>query len=175
MKKTSKQILDIGIRYLLLVAVAIPNLWFFYFIFTSLTIYPANFILGLIFDSSLSGNVITISNCFPIELIGACIGASAYYLLFILNFATPGIDTKKRIRILAFAFLAFLVLNLLRIILLSIMFVSGSSLLDVTHKVFWYLLSTLFVVGIWFAEVKLFKIKAIPFYSDLNWLYKKIK
>ena len=44
---------------------------------------------------------------------------------------------------------------------------------DITHKIFWYSLSILFVVGIWFLEVKLFKIKSIPFYSDIISVYKK--
>tara|TARA_Y100000034_G_C6714689_1_gene315863 strand:- start:303 stop:536 length:234 start_codon:yes stop_codon:yes gene_type:complete len=73
------------------------------------------------------------------------------------------------------AFAAFFILNTLRIFLLGVLFVSGSVFFDATHKLFWYIISTIFVVGIWFAEVKIFRIKEIPFYSDLNWIYKKIK
>ena len=53
-------------------------------------------------------------------------------------------------------------------------FFLGFSFFDITHKVFWYFISTIFVVGIWFIEIKIFKIKEIPFYSDLNLLYKNI-
>ncbi len=74
---------------------------------------------------------------------------------------------------LAFAFSAFLLVNLLRIFILSLMFINGSSFFDITHRLFWYFLSTVFVIVIWFTEVKLFKIKEIPFYTDLKYLYKK--
>ena len=162
-------------RYIILVVVAIPTPWVFYLIFTPLTIYPVYFTLGLFFETSLIGNIILISGCFPIEIVGACIGGSAYYLLFILNLATPKINLKKRATMLFIAFLAFLILNILRIILLSFMFVSGSIYLEIVHSFFWFFLSTAFVVGIWFAEVKFFKIKEIPFYSDLKWIYNKTK
>ena len=69
---------------------------------------------------------------------------------------------------LLFTFLSLLVLNILRIFFLSLVFVLGASLFDITHELFWYLGSTIFVVGIWFAGVKIFKVKEIPFYSDLK-------
>jgi len=56
---------------------------------------------------------------------------------------------------------------------LSIMYVNGSSFFDFTHKIFWYAGSTIFVIAIWFLEVKIFKIKGIPIYDDLKFLYKK--
>ena len=42
-------------------------------------------------------------------------------------------------------------------------------------EVLWYLGSTLFVIGIWFIEVKLFKIKEIPIYSDIKFLYLNLR
>ena len=74
---------------------------------------------------------------------------------------------------IALSFILFLIINILRIFFLSLLFISGSSWFDFTHELFWYLVSIVFVVGIWFTEVKLFKIKEIPFYSDLKLLYKK--
>ena len=73
------------------------------------------------------------------------------------------------------AFAALLVMNILRIVLLIFLFIYGFAYFDAAHKFFWYFMSTLFVVVIWFAEVRMFKIKEIPFYSDLKFLYKKIK
>jgi exosortase/archaeosortase family protein len=174
MKKTSKQFIDILIRYAILIIVALPNFWLFYLIFTPLTIYPIYFLLSLFFDPSLVRNIIFIDE-FPIELIPACIAGSAYYLLLILNLSTPKIKLKKRAKMILFSFTSLLILNILRIFLLSLVFVSGNSLFDIAHKLFWYLGSTIFVVGIWFIEVKLFKIKEIPFYSDMKFLYKKSK
>ena len=175
MKRGSNRFLDIIIRYVLLILLALPNLWIFYFVFTPLTVYPIFFLLGLFYDASLlAGNILLINREIPIEFIKACIAGAAYYLLLILNLATPKMKLKKRINILLFTFGIFLFFNLLRIFILAFLAISGSSYFDVTHKVFWYSLSTIFVVGVWFAGVKLFKIKEIPFYSDLKFLYKNL-
>jgi len=163
------------LRYIILVAVAFPSLWIFYFIFTPLTIYPVYFIFNLFLEVSLLGNILLIENNLPIEFIRACIAGSAYYLLLILNLATPGIDLKKRIKMIFFSFAALLFVNLFRIILLIFIFFSGFSFFELTHEVFWYSMSVIFVIIIWFAEIKIFKIKKIPFYSDLKFLYKKIR
>jgi exosortase/archaeosortase family protein len=172
MKKDSKEVSGLIIRYGLILLTAISSFWIFYFIFTPLTVYPVYFILNLFFDSSLIGTTIMMKS-FSIELINSCIAGSAYFLLWALNLSVPNIKTKKRLLMLGFAFLSFLIINILRIFILSLIFISGSSWFDITHKLFWYLLSFVFVIGIWFIEIKFFKIKEIPFYSDLKSLYKK--
>ena len=164
---------EIFIRYIILVVVALPNLYLFYFVFTPLTLYPVYFLLGLFYNVSLNGVVISMGD-FSIELLGACIAGSAYYLLLILNLSTPKIKFSKRIKMLSVAFISFLIINILRIFLLSIMFVSDSAWFNITHKLFWYAGSMIFVVGIWFLEVRFFKIKEIPLYSDLKFLWRKI-
>ena len=170
--KLPKQLTDILIRYTILIITAIPNLWLFYFIFTPLTAYPVYLLSNIFFDASLIANTINI-NGFFINLIPACIAGSAYYLLLILNLSIPKIKFQKRIKMIFISFAFLLILNILRIFLLSLIFISGNSLFDITHKLLWYLGTTIFVVGIWFAEVKIFKIKEIPIYSDIKFLYKK--
>lgn len=171
-----KKILDIILRYAILIIAAIANLWIFYLVFTPLTVLPVFWLLDLFYDALLvSGRIILINRMIPIELIEACIAGAAYYLLLILNLSTPGIKLNKRVKMIALSFIFFLVVNILRIFILSLVAVSGSSFFDITHIFFWYALSTVFVVAIWFAEVKIFKIKEIPFYSDLRLLYKKLK
>ncbi|MCX6749697.1 MAG: pacearchaeosortase [Candidatus Pacearchaeota archaeon] len=167
-------VLGIIVRYAILILVAIPNLWLFYKVFTPLTVYPLYLLLSIFYDVSiLNSTILLINQSIPIELIGACVAGSAYYLLLILNLSTREISLKKRIKMLLWAFGAFLVLNILRIFLLSLLVISNSKFLEITHKIFWYALSTIFVVAIWFAEAKAFKIKSIPFYSDIRFLYKK--
>ena len=161
--------LDLALRYILLLGVVLSNNIPFYFLFTSLTVYSVYFLLELFFNASLVSNIIII-NKLPIEIIGSCIAGSAYSLLLILNLSTKGIKLTKRIGILLFSFTIFFVANVLRIFLLSLMFVSGEPLFEITHKLFWYIGSTIFIVGIWFLSVKLFKIKEIPFYSDIKHL-----
>jgi len=171
MKGLKKRITDVFLRYAIMLLLAVSGLWIFYTIFTPLTVYPIYFLLNLFLGASLLGNVITVSSCLPIEIVEACVAGSAYYLLLILNLSTPNIVLKKRLKIILESFLALLIINLLRIFFLSIMYVSGSGLFDITHKIFWYFANILFIIGIWFFMVKSFKLKEIPFYSDLKFFF----
>lgn len=174
-QKEDKNIIGIFVRYLILILIAIPNLFIFYFIFTPLTVYPVYFLLSLLFDASLISSTIILINEIPIEIIEACVAGSAYYLLLILNLTTGKIKTKTRIHMILLAFLAFLIVNIIRIFLLSLLAISGSSFFAITHVVFWYFISIVFVVGIWFTQVKIFKIKEIPLYSDIKFIYSQAR
>lgn len=170
MEREVKISCDILIRYLILIVAGILNVKLFYFFFTGLTIYPVYFLLNLFYDVTISANVLLVQN-FPIEIIGSCIAGSAYYLLLILNLSTPGMKISKRIFSLIFSFALLLIINILRISALSALLISGSSFFDITHKLIWIVGSVIFVVGVWFLTVKLFKIKEIPFYSDIMFLF----
>jgi exosortase/archaeosortase family protein len=171
MKREISSFLDMTIRYAILFIVGILNNAVFYLLFTSLTLNSVYFLLRLFFDASLVSNIIII-NKLPIEIIGSCVAGSAYFLLLILNLSTRGIELKKRLGMLLFSFVLLFVINIMRIFLLSIMFISEQPLFDISHRLFWYAGSTIFVVGIWFLSVKLFKVKEIPFYSDIISLLK---
>jgi exosortase/archaeosortase family protein len=168
-----KTLYNILVRYAILLAVGIPNLYLFYLIFTPLTIYPVFVILNTISPSILSSNTVFFQDT-PIRLIKACIAGSAYYLLTILNLTTP-MPVKKRLRSLAFLFVAFLIINIIRITIFSLLAASGFKYFEITHEVTWYLGSTLILVAIWFISIKIFKIKEIPVYTDFKFLYKRIK
>jgi len=171
-KKYSNEFISLFLRYFLIILVAIPNMYIFYLIFTPLTVYPVYFFLSLFHPVSLSGAIISLSSL-KIEIIKACVAGSAYYLLFMLNMAVPKIKVKTRLKMIFSSFGVLLLLNIFRIFFLSLLAISGSAYFDITHKVFWYLLSTVFVVAIWFTEVYYFNIKEIPFYNDLKFLYSK--
>jgi exosortase/archaeosortase family protein len=175
MKKGMDKVLDIIVRYTILIIIGIIGIRIFYLFFEAFTVYPVYALLKLFFTNiSLISNTIMIGNS-PIEIIGPCIAGSAYYLLLILNLSIPKIELKKRIELIFFTFSSLLIINILRIFLLSILFVSGTSLFDITHKIFWYAGSTIFVVGIWFLGVSIFKVKEIPFYSDIKFLLSNYK
>lgn len=174
MKRSERKIFDIIIRYSILLIIGLLSTSFFYFLFTAITVYPVYFLLGFFFNTLLMKDIIIINNL-PIEIIGACIAGSAYYLLLILNLSTPEIKLKKRFFILLFSFSFLLIINILRIFLLSVLYISQSPSFDFIHQLLWYLGSILFVVGIWFLSVKIFKIKEIPFYSDIKYLLTKRK
>ncbi len=161
-------------RYLILILVGLSNLAIFYLIFTPLTIYPVYQILKIFFDVSLIQNFI-FSETFSIQIIEACVAGSAYYFLLILNLSTPNIKIKKRINLLLTSFLILLLINILRIVFITFLLASNSAFFEITHKIFWYLGSTIFVVAIWFAQVNLYNIKTIPFYSDIKNIIKEIK
>lgn len=160
---------DIFFRYAILILAALPGFSIFYSIFRPLTVYPVYWLLGIFYEVSLIDSIsILIKSHFLIELISACIAGSAYYLLLVLNLSTPNIKNNKRLKMIFYAFAVFLVLNISRIFVLAFLAYSGSSFFDVTHRFFWYFLSTIFVVVIWFFQVRNYKIKDIPFYSDIK-------
>lgn len=169
-----KEYWSIIIRYIILILISFSNLYIFYLIFTPLTIYPVYFLLKLFFNISLQVNTLFIHN-FSIEIIEACIAGSAYYLLLILNLSIPKTNIKKRLKMILFAFSSLLILNIIRIFLLVSLLSITPFLFEITHKIFWYFISIVFVIGIWFIEVRIFKIKQIPIYSDIKFLVKQIK
>lgn len=178
MKKSKIKIQEIILRYIIILILSFNSLALFYLIFTPLTIYPVYFLFSLVFESISfvsmeSTKSILINRDFLIELIPACIAGSAYFLLLMLNLSTPNIKLKKRISALVFSFGIFLLINILRIFIFGILAYSGYEYFDFTHWFFWYFISTLFVVGIWFAEIKIFRIKEIPFYSDIKFFFEK--
>ena len=170
MKKRSKELTFIFLRYILLLLLGI-FLNLFYLVFIPLTIYPVYFILSLIYGITLSGTSL-ITSFGVIEIVRACIAGSAYYLLLILNLSTP-MRLKIRIKSLLFILFSLLIINILRIILFSILFLQGFSYFNLTHLLVWYVLSIVFVTGIWILNIFLFKIKSIPIYSDFKKLLRK--
>jgi exosortase/archaeosortase family protein len=177
--KNNKSVFII-LRYLVIL-ILIFSINIIYFILTPVTVYPVYYSLNLFYKhiylngsfNNLS-NIIIINSQYHIEIIPACIAGSAYLLLIILNLAVP-MNLKKRTYSILSSILILLLLNIIRIFLFSIMYVNNVPYFDFTHKLFWYFLSTLFVIGIWFLIVKIFKITEIPVYNDINFLYKNIK
>ncbi|MFH1358943.1 MAG: pacearchaeosortase [archaeon] len=163
----------IPIRYIILLAFVF-SLPIVYKIFTPLTIYPTAYLLKIFYNVAIHSNIITIEYTTFIQIIPACVAGSAYLLLLIINLTVP-MGWKKRINSILCSFLILLILNILRIFILSIMYHESVPYFDFTHKLFWYALSTVFVVGIWFYMVKKFKIKEIPVYTDFNFFIKNIK
>ena len=164
---------NIALRYALMIFFGL-FLNMFYIVFLPLTIYPVYWLLGIFFTVSLSGALLTVNSA-QIELIGACIAGSAYFLLLLLNLSTPKIKIKKRLLIIFFDFSIFLTINILRIFILSIMLIKDSAFFAITHQLFWYALSILIAFLIWIFTVKIFRIKDIPFVSDLKELNKARK
>lgn len=166
--------LSLVFRYALILLAGLGNLFIFYRVFYLPTFYLSSFILSFFGEiTNFYALGIFVFNQTVVELINACIAGSAYYLLFILTLAIPGLMLKKRVYILVFSFCSLLILNVLRIVLMSV--IAETTYFESVHMLFWYLVSLIFVVGIWFSAVKLFSIKEIPVYSDLVYLVDQIK
>ncbi len=145
----------------------------FSLIFTPLTIYPAAFFLSLFTDTTLHGKILTAGTT-PIEFIPACIAASAYLLLALLILLTKDISLKKGIAIFLLGSLLILIGNLIRIeVLIYLLLTKNINYFQQLHLLFWKILSSVYVVGIWILLTWLFHIKTIPFYSDFQTLHKR--
>jgi len=171
-KSKSKQYIFILIRYLILLG-SMFTLSLIYKILTPLTIHSTAYLLKIFYQVSINLDFIIIDNI-KIQIVSACVAGSAYLLLLILNLTLP-MRLVKRIYSILLSFIILLILNILRIFILSVLLINEFKFFDLTHKLFWYVLSTLFVIGIWFLIVKIFSIKKIPVYTDLKFLIKEIK
>ncbi|MBS3107632.1 pacearchaeosortase [Candidatus Woesearchaeota archaeon] len=160
----------LGLRVILALILIYPV---FNFIITPLTKYLVYFISLTFFSISLNNNIFQLGN-YHLEFVSACAAISAYYLIFILVIFTKDLSFKNTFKIFFTGALLILIMNLLRIELMFFILTNYSSnLFDKVHLFFWEIVSTLYVAGVWIFLVKYYKIKSIPFYSDLKKLIKR--
>lgn len=158
-------------RYLLILILGL-NISVFYYLFTLPTLYFSEFLISIFQPATIMNNFIVLQYS-SIEVISACIGGSAFYLLTILIMSVPNVKTSKRITLMGISFLSLFLFNCLRIVLMS--FFIGYPYFEEIHMFFWRFLSTLFVIFLWFLIAYIFKIKDIPIYTDIKFLIKKIR
>lgn len=171
------RITSISLRYTLL---ATSALYVFlaqennilYTLFTPLTVYSVYGILHQLGETVLLSSTLLLFNGSYIELIPACIGGLAYFLLLALVLATP-LSWKRTIYLLITLWISFLVINILRIVVFAVLVTEGYRYFNQAHMLVWILGGTLFVVLIWIMITRLFKIQAIPFYTDVLFLKNK--
>lgn len=169
----TRETVGLVLRYLTLAILPLGGLFVFYSVFTPLTVYSAYFIFNKLYGATLlAGNVIFFKGYYA-EIVQACVAGAAYYLLVILNLTTP-MRIKKRIKSLLFLLFSFLIINIIRISIFGVMFTKGYKYFDVAHELTWYFGSTLIVILVWFANVYIFKLKAIPVYTDMMHLFAEI-
>ena len=135
------------------------------------TLFCSNFAINLIYGSRIYENTIITGNFF-IEIIPACAAVSAYLLLITLNITTS-MSLVRRLWTLAFSLLSLFIINIIRIALLAILFINESKYYNDLHHILWYIISTLFIIGLWFLTAYIFKIRNIPVYSDIKTIISK--
>jgi len=173
-------IINLFLRYSLVLLVSINSMAILSNILTPLTFYPVLLILKLFYSvaGNFSDTLIAVSNnsiWHSISIAEACVATSAYFLLLALNLTTKDILWKKRIKIFLTGAFSLLAINILRIIILAAMVVSGSAFFDSTHFIFWHILSTIIVIAIWLFSIRIYKINSIPIVSDIIRLREIIK
>jgi len=146
----------------------------FYFLFLKPTIYSTMPLYsGLIRE--IGGDFIIIKY-YKLNFVKACIASSAYYLLAILILLTKGMNIKKAVYIFLLGTFILFAGNLVRInFLIFILLSYGKNFFEEFHIIIWEFLSTIFVFLTWILLIRIFKIKKIPVYSDIEYLIFKIK
>jgi exosortase/archaeosortase family protein len=172
MDKQSSKILDLFARYFVILLVGIGNLYLFYKVLTPITVRAVAAILDLFSNPLVIDNMIFLKRVI-IEIVPACVAGSAFYLLFLLVVSTAEMNFKKRFLVLVTSFSILFFLNTLRLVLLVPLVTTPY--FDTIHWIFWHLISTVFVVAVWVSMVFIYKIKAIPVYSDIKFLVSLIK
>lgn len=151
-------ITDIAARYAVLLLASLNSLWIFYFLLTPLTLQASAFLLRFLYPVSIYSNAMLLNNEIIVSMVRACIAGSAYYLFLILNLTTAKIRFGRRIAIFLFDTLLFFILNIVRIAILAAMQAKNLAFFDLTHKIFWYGISTVYVVLIWLLTISIFRI-----------------
>jgi len=146
----------------------------FYVILAPLTLHFSYFFFSIFQPSALIGDTIQTQTA-SFKFIPACVAASAYILLAMLVFLTKDIPWNERLQMIVYGSLAILAFNILRIELLLLTFFKLETAFDTIHLFVWKFMSTAFVVLLWLGLAKLYKVKAIPVYSDLKHIAGMIK
>lgn len=145
---------------------------FFYFIFTPLTLY-ATYLLLIYYNPTILGINLLI-NQYTFTFVEACILGSAYYLLWLLTMLTKDIKLMTRIKMILLGFLLIYIANIIRIIALIFIAINYSlDWFDLVHMFIWVFVTSTYVALVWIFLVRRYKIKSIPIYSDLKYLYEK--
>ena len=171
----NRNVATLLLRYGILLVLPLFSFALFYMLFTPLTVAPVYALIKVLYPGAvlLGSSTIFFQGEYA-QIIPACIAGAAYYLLIILNLTTP-MDAAQRAKSLLFLIAAFLVLNIFRILLFMYWFASGFNYFDIAHQATWYFGSTVMIVLVWFANVLLFRIQAIPVYTDILEIVKDIR
>lgn len=154
----------------------------FYLLFSNITLYGSLPFLYLAGYSLQVEGYSLIINGQSLEFVSACVATSAYYLLALLVLLTKDVNLKKRVYLFLCGCFLILLMNIVRIdILLYLLMEFGENWFDKVHIFFWQFVSSFYVAGVWIFLAYKSRIKSVPVYSDLKFLWsnsifkKKIK
>jgi exosortase/archaeosortase family protein len=172
MKKDSKKVFYLSVRYLFVILASTGNFYLFYKLMTTPTVAAVAAALRPFFDILVVDNYIYVRGVVT-EIVPSCVAGSAYFLLFFLVLSTADIKPVKRMAVLAFSFATLFIFNIARMVFL--VFIIHKPYFDTVHFVLQNLLLTVIVVAIWIGITSTVGIKTIPVYSDMKHLYSLTK
>jgi len=173
MKRQAKRILwSIFARYAMGLVFGLFCLGALYTTLTWLTLHVLRILFIFVGETPIVYETMLRLSTLVVELIPACVAGAAYYLLLILTLATAQITLSTRLRIIATSFTALFLLNTLRILILIPL--TGTEYFYEIHWLFWNLVSTIFVVGIWIWVTRRYRVRTIPVVSDFRSIMKLV-
>jgi len=126
----------------------------------------------LLLGASVDGNILSFGSS-KVEFVDACSALGAYILLGLLVLLTKDVSFWKGVKVFLLGCLMILIANIIRIDLMIIILENyGMNLFETLHMVIWKFVSVVYVALVWIFLVWKFKIKNIPLWSDLKYLYK---
>ena len=133
-----------------------------------------SYITLLYYNPILISADVMVINGIPFSFIEACIATSAYYLIILLVLLTKEITLKQRIKLIFIGSLLILLMNLLRIFILIFVTVNyGFYWFEIIHLAFWKFVSGIYIALVWILLVRYYKIKSVPVYDDIKYLFNK--
>jgi len=170
--RDKKDLIDLVVRYLLIVVLGLGDLFIFYYLFGPLTIKAVISIVSLYSHVLVMQNDIVVNGVL-FTFVGACIGGSAYYLLFILALSTRNVRVIDRVKAVLLSFFFLYIFNVFRIVFMIA--ISKQLYFDFVHWFLWYFIATAFVILDWFFISWIFGIRSVPIYSDVRYLVCSLK
>ena len=160
-------------RYILITLVSIFGFSIFERLLTSPTIHALVGLLKIFYNEIILEGAYIYVNGQGFEITTTCVMGIIYWLLFILVFATAGLKVEKRFCVLAFAWLSVFIFNIMR--MLFLVSIAQKPYFNGVHWLFENVIAIILVILVWTATIRLFKIKTVPFYSDLKVLKQELR
>ena len=169
MKQHHLKTLFIFARYVLIAIAATGNFYVFRKLLTGPTLAATAAALRLFFDDVCVTSPYIFVHGVTTEIAASCVAALAYYFMFVLIFSTDHVKPAKRLMALAGSFTILFVLNIARMVFL--VFIVHKPYFNTAHFLFEHLFFSVVVVAVWAGIAFFMKIKTVPVYSDLKYLY----
>lgn len=109
-----------------------------------------------------------------VNVVKYCVTASAYYLLALFCIITLSVALWKRVLMFLIGSALIFAMNIARIVVLIITLLNNRGIFKAAHFALGLFLSVGYVILIWVLLSFLFRVKTVPFYSDIKFLTQEM-